>query len=129
MESNLITALYCRTACECDSAIEAQESLLLKYAGEHGLGEVSVYSDSGYSGQNFDRPAFTRLKTDIASGVVQTVLVKDFYRISRDIVNMYEWAHSDALLGVKVISVVDGCDIRAGNSINKLFKQFCALSI
>ena len=63
--------------------IETQEKMLRSYAEENNLGNVSVYTDNGYSGLDFDRPAMRLLKTDVDAGHVGFVLVRDLSRNSR----------------------------------------------
>ncbi|MCL2225327.1 MAG: recombinase family protein, partial [Defluviitaleaceae bacterium] len=45
---------------------------------------VSTYTDNGFIGLNFDRPAMRQLQADVDAGLVGVVLVKDISRISRN---------------------------------------------
>ena len=57
---------------------------MLGYAEQHGFSNCVHYTDDGWSGGNFDRPAWKQLVADIEAGKVGTVLVKDMSRICRD---------------------------------------------
>ena len=64
--SQKITALYCRLSQEdmrqgdSDSIVN-QKMILEKYAKENGFENTQVFADDGYSGVNFERPAFRRM--------------------------------------------------------------------
>ena len=55
----------------------SQKKYLEDYAVQHGFGNIQHFSDDGYSGTNFNRPAFNSLLTEIEAGRVGTVIVKD----------------------------------------------------
>ena len=57
---------------------------MLGYAEQHGFSNCVHYTDDGWSGGNFDRPAWKQLVEDIEAGKVATVLVKDMSRIGRN---------------------------------------------
>lgn len=91
MKSNqsLITALYCRLSQEDmlqgeSNSIKNQRMILQKYAEDNGFRNLEFYVDDGYSGANFNRPDFKRMMSDIESGKVSTVIVKDQSRLGRD---------------------------------------------
>ena len=84
-----ITALYERLSRDDELAgdsnsIVNQKSYLQSYADQHGFSNCVHYTDDGWSGGNFDRPAWKELVEDIEAGKVATVLVKDMSRIGRD---------------------------------------------
>ena len=84
-----ITAIYCRLSRDDDLAGDSnsiihQKDMLTRYARERNFPNVSVYSDDGWSGTNFERPDWKRLIADIEAGKVGIVLVKDLSRVGRD---------------------------------------------
>ena len=49
---------------------------------------VKTYIDDGYTGLNFDRPAFSEMMSDIQSGVINCVIVKDISRLGRNYIEL-----------------------------------------
>lgn len=93
------------------SSISTQRSILQEYAKTHGLSVAGEYVDDGYSGTNYDRPAFQRMIADIEAGKINCVLTKDLSRLGRngartaDLLDEYFPAKR-----VRYISVIDGYD-------------------
>ena len=58
--------------------------MLEKYCRDNNFTIKEVYIDDGYSGLNFDRPAFKRLIADIESGNINLVIIRDLSRFGRD---------------------------------------------
>ena len=59
-------AVYCRLSKDDEQAgesvsIETQKMMLADFCYERGFSIYEIYADDGYSGLNFNRPAFTRL--------------------------------------------------------------------
>ena len=76
------TALYMRLSRDDElqgesGSIQTQRMMLRQYAAEHGLFVVDEYIDDGWSGTNFDRPAFQRMIDDIEDGKINCVVTKD----------------------------------------------------
>lgn len=69
---------------EVSESILNQEQFLKRYAKEQGFEDVTIYSDDGYSGTNFDRPAFIQLINDIEQQKISVVITKDLSRLGRD---------------------------------------------
>ena len=69
--------------------------MLTRYARERNFPNVSVYSDDGWSGTNFERPDWKRLIADIEASKVGIVLVKDYCEImglnQKDLENKAFW--------------------------------------
>ena len=83
------TALYERLSRDDDlsgdsNSIINQKKYLEAYAAQHGYENLVHYTDDGWSGGNFERPAWKRLIADIEAGKVAHVLAKDMSRIGRD---------------------------------------------
>lgn len=111
------TALYIRLSVEDNGkeesdSLENQETLLRDYLKEHPYLELTeVYSDNGYTGTDFDRPAFERLINDIQKGRIDCIVVKDFSRLGRNYIETGEYLEKIfPFLGVRFISVNDGYD-------------------
>ena len=75
-----ITVLYERLSRDDDNAgdsnsIVNQKKYLESYAQQRGYANCRHYTDDGWSGGNFDRPAWKRLVADIEAGKVAHVIV------------------------------------------------------
>ena len=86
---NKITALYERLSRDDDqvgdsNSIVNQKKYLESYAEQRGYTNIQHYTDDGWSGGNFNRPAWKQLEADIEAGKVAHVIVKDMSRIGRD---------------------------------------------
>lgn len=112
----VITAIYCRLSVDDElsgesNSITHQKEMLGEYAQKKGFGNVKFYVDDGYSGTNFNRPAFKELIQDIDAGYVGTVIVKDMSRLGRDYlkVGYYSEVYFGEA-GVHFIAVNDNVD-------------------
>ena len=122
-KSKLVTAIYCRLAKGCDDGIKSQELMVRKFAEENGHTNIKVYTDNGYGGHNYDRPAFSQLQADIEAGIVGTVLVENLSRITRNVLDIPDWVFDflQEKTGIKFISVMD--DARMFGSMQKDFQE------
>lgn len=117
------TALYVRLSVEDNGkedsdSLENQEALLRDYIKEHPYLELTeVYTDNGYTGTDFDRPAFERLVNDVQKGRIECIVVKDFSRLGRNYIETGEYLEKIfPFLGVRFISVNDGYDSLSANA-------------
>ena len=90
-QSNQIrkTALYCRLSqddgIEGDSnSIQNQKAILQKFAEEHHFPSPCFYVDDGFSGGNFQRPAFQQMISDMENGEIGIIVTKDLSRLGRN---------------------------------------------
>ena len=58
--------------------------MLEDYANKHGFTNLVHFTDDGWSGASFDRPAWNRLVEGVKKGEITTVIAKDLSRIGRD---------------------------------------------
>jgi Site-specific recombinases, DNA invertase Pin homologs len=73
--------------------------------------EILEFVDDGYSGTNFDRPAFKEMLRRIKSGEINCVIVKDFSRFGRNSIDVAHYLEKVfPLLFVRFISVSNGYD-------------------
>ena len=108
-------ALYCRLSVDDGRmgesvSIGSQKLLLEQYCKDHAIDNYEVYDDDGYSGTNFDRPAFQRMYEDIQNGLIDTVLVKDQSRFGRSYIEVGMYVEKFKELGVRFIAVSDNYD-------------------
>ena len=83
--------LYIRLSREDGDDLESesitnQRSLLNYYAQENNFYVYDEYVDDGFSGCNFDRPAFKRMIKDIENCNINCVITKDLSRLGRDFI-------------------------------------------
>ena len=119
-------ALYIRLSKEDESegpsqSVQNQESLLREFVQRHRLTVFDTYVDDGWSGTNFDRPAFRRLLADIEAKKVNMVITKDLSRLGRDYIltghymERYFPEHR-----VRYISLLDGIDTGVDSTANDI---------
>ena len=99
---------------QVSNSVENQRRLLNEYLEESPelrCEEVEEFIDDGYSGTNFQRPAFQRMLALIKKRVVTTVIVKDFSRFGRNYVECADYLEKlFPFLGTRFISVTDNYD-------------------
>ena len=121
-DPNKITALYERLSRDDDqvgdsNSIVNQKKYLEGYATQRGYTNVRHYTDDGWSGGNFDRPAWKQLVADIEAGKVAHVLVKDMSRIGRDY--LQTGFYTEVMFrqhGVHFVAIANGVDSDDQNS-------------
>lgn len=111
-----IAALYCRLSKDDGStnesmSIYSQKAMLKQYAEQNNIAVYDYYVDDGYSGTNFERPAFKKMITDIENGKINCVITKDLSRLGRN------YLESGAYIemyfpqkNVRYIAITDGID-------------------
>jgi len=123
--NNLITALYCRLSVEDkkdkngrqrsnvdeSNSISNQKMILQRYADDHGFYNCKFYIDDGYTGTNYDRPAFMQMEEDMIAGKIGVIIVKDQSRLGREHIktnHLMEIAFHT--YNVRFIAINDGYD-------------------
>ena len=116
------TALYMRLSRDDENfgdsvSIETQRIVLQKFAQDNGLFVYDEYVDDGWSGTNFERPAFQRMMEDIEEGKVNCVVTKDLSRFGREHVMMdYYLELVFPEKQIRYIAVTEGEDTEKGLS-------------
>lgn len=110
----LKTALYARLSTEQDDddTIRTQITLLEDYLREQeDLKLYRIYEDNGFTGTNYDRPAFQEMMNDVRSGEVECIVIKDLSRLGRNFVETgYLVEVLFPKLNVRLISINDRYD-------------------
>ena len=120
------------------NSIENQRELILNFIEKRNdlSGNITEYVDDGYTGTNFERPAFKRMLNDIKSGNIHTIVVKDLSRLGRDYIGVGDFLEQVfPSLNVRFIAINSnydsndyigktiGLDTSLGNLVNSLYSK------
>ena len=83
------TALYERLSKDDElqgesNSILNQKKYLEDYAQKNGFDNIRHFTDDGFTGTNFNRPAFQEMLKEVEAGTIGTVIVKDMSRFGRN---------------------------------------------
>ena len=123
-QSNQIrkTALYCRLSqddgIEGDSnSIQNQKAILQKFAEDHHFPSPCFYVDDGFSGGNFQRPAFQQMISDMENGEIGIIVTKDLSRLGRNQLHTGLYIEERfPMFGVRYIAINDNVDTDSSES-------------
>lgn len=111
------TAIYIRLSKEDGDKVESdsivnQRKLITEYlTAKENFSVYDIYIDDGYTGTNFNRPAFKRMLTDIETGLVNCVIVKDLSRFGRDYIDSGKYLERYFVQNnIRFISITDDID-------------------
>ena len=120
LESDKITALYCRLSRDDEMAGESnsitnQKSILSKYAKENNFQNIKFFVDDGYSGTTFTRPAFMEIMELAEQGKIGIIIVKDHSRLGRNRLVVGQLLEEDFVrLNIRYIAIMDNIDSSKG---------------
>ena len=121
-DKDKITALYCRLSRDDENegvsgSIKNQTEILQQYAAENGFKNTRLFIDDGFSGTNFDRPAFNEIMKLGEEGKIGTLIVKDHSRLGRNrlVVGSLLEEEFDRM-GIRYIAIMDNIDTKNGIS-------------
>ena len=121
-DKDKITALYCRLSRDDENegvsgSIKNQTEILQKYAVDNGFKNTRLFVDDGWSGTNFDRPAFNEIMKLGEEGKIGTLIVKDHSRLGRNrlVVGALMEEEFDRM-GIRYIAIMDNIDTKNGIS-------------
>jgi DNA invertase Pin-like site-specific DNA recombinase len=130
------TILYSRLSQEDErdgqsNSIQNQRLMLEKYAADNGFENILFLSDDGYSGTNFNRPAWKELMKLVENDEVSTIIVKDMSRLGRDYLLVGQYTEMIfPSYGVRFIAVNNNVDSLYGDNdftpFMNLFNDFYA---
>lgn len=104
-------------------SVTSQREILKEYIKQRpDIFLFDYYVDDGWSGTNFDRPAFCRMMQDIYDGRVNCVVVKDLSRFGRNYTDAGHYLDDVFVrFGVRFIALNNGVD-SISNSMNAATK-------
>ena len=114
--------LYIRLSKEDkNESIKNQQSLLLNFAKNMHFDIGEIYIDDGYTGTNFNRPAFKKMINDIKHKKINMVIVKDLSRLGRDYIKTGEYVeHFFPINNIRFIAITDNIDTFIDNANNDI---------
>ena len=103
---------------EESNSVTGQKDLIRDYMTRHPeLRECGMKVDDGYTGSNFDRPAFHEMMAEVKAGKINCIVVKDLSRFGRDHLGVGEYLEQlFPFLGVRFIAVNDHYDSLNSNA-------------
>ena len=116
------TALYCSLSqddgLEGDSnSIQNQKNILQKFAEDHHFPNPCFYVDDGFSGGNFQRPAFQQMISDMENGEIGIIVTKDLSRLGRNQLHAGLYIEERfPMFGVRYIAINDNVDTDSSES-------------
>ena len=120
-QKSILAADYLRLSREDGDKLESdsirnQRSLINDFVKQHKeIQLVEEYIDDGYSGTNFDRPAFQRMLEDAKRKKINCIIVKDLSRLGRNYIETGRYLEKIfPFMGVRFIAITDHYDSAAG---------------
>ena len=97
---------------EESNSVTGQKDLIRDFLCRHPeLHECGMKVDDGYTGSNFDRPAFQEMMADVKAGKINCIVVKDLSRFGRNYLDAGEYIEKIfPFLGVRFIAINDNYD-------------------
>ena len=107
---------------EESSSVTNQRDILTRFINENeNFVIVDEYVDDGFTGTNFNRPAFQKLLQDIKIGKIDTVITKDLSRLGRDYIDTgYYVQRFFPENRVRYIALLDGIDTLQDAGMNDI---------
>lgn len=98
------------------SSITNQRLIVQNYCRQNGIILVREFVDDGYSGGNFDRPAFQEMMRELEQGKANIVITKDLSRLGRDMREASYYAEQFLPEhGIRYIAIADNFDTEHEN--------------
>ena len=110
-------AAYLRTSMDAQedpsNTLQTQLAIIMEFISNNPDIELcSIKTDNGYTGLNFNRPAYQEMMDEIDSGKINCVIVKDLSRFSRHHLDASDMIfHKFAVKKVRLIAVLDDVDL------------------
>ena len=116
------TALYCRLSQDDglegeSNSVQHQKNILQKFAEDHHFPNPCFYVDDGFSGGNFQRPAFQQMISDMENGEIGIIVTKDLSRLGRNQLHTGLYIEERfPMFGVRYIAINDNVDTDSSES-------------
>lgn len=110
---------------ESDSIINQKELILEFLKSRKDIRIHAIRIDDGYSGVNFERPAFQEMLKEIKNGTVNCIITKDLSRFGRNHIEVGKYIEKIfPYLGVRFIAINDNYDSLSKDSQSNIIVPF-----
>jgi len=109
------------------NSVTNQKTLIDEFVDEHDdLIVYDTYIDDGFTGTDFNRPAFQRLLEDMRNGNINCVIVKDLSRLGRNYIEVGNYIEQVfPLFNIRFIAINDSVDsFKNPSSTNTILVPF-----
>lgn len=117
------TAIYIRLSIEdsgtnSSETIETQQYMVEQFVNaQQDMKLYSIYKDNGFTGTNFQRPAFEQMMDDVRDRKVDCIVVKDLSRFGRNYIETgYYLEKIFPFLNVRFVAITDNYDTLKNSS-------------
>lgn len=120
-----IKAVYVRVSHEEQvegHSLHLQEQVCREFAAAQKLDNVIVYRDEGYSATSTRRPAIRKLLVDLRNGLIDTLIIAELDRLSRNVMDGEEIIQIILNKNIKFYTVLD--NIKIENADDRLIFRF-----
>lgn len=107
---------------EESSSVTNQRDIITRFVKENkNFIIINEYVDDGWTGTNFNRPAFQRMLQDIDKGIIDTIITKDLSRLGRDYIDTGHYVQRYfPEKKVRYIAIIDGIDTLQDAGMNDI---------
>ena len=107
---------------EESSSVTNQRDIITRFVKENdNFVIINEYVDDGWTGTNFNRPAFQKMLQDIQKGIIDTVITKDLSRLGRDYIDTgYYVQRYFPEKKVRYIAILDNIDTLEDAGMNDI---------
>lgn len=127
------------------NSVSNQRKLLLDYVRHHEelqRYEIMEFCDDGYTGTNFNRPAFQEMMNLVKSGIITCIMVKDLSRFGREYLEVGRYLElilplfqtrfisvNDAFDSERYKGTTGGMELALHNLVNSMYSRDLSLKI
>lgn len=125
MNEKKVVAIYLRRATDNEKRnVEEQEEKIRQFCRLKGYTIYKVYTDIGYSGNNYDRPSYQQMMLDMRATNFNLIVAYNISTISRNIISFEDFFNEvkNNNCSIKILNdKIDTSDSRGTSSLIMLF--------
>ena len=126
-EREWLVGIYTRRSFDDNEDFESntiinQKSLINNYISkESNMKIIDYYVDDGYTGTDFNRPAFQEMMNDIKEKRINTIIIKDLSRLGRNHLEVGRYIEDIfPIYNIRIIAINDNVTMTPDSFLGKL---------